>query len=105
MMQLQNSPGPMGKLLAIASGVALLVLGLMFSLVLLVVVLVVGFITLAYFWWKTRALRKVMREQAATQGREHGPIIEGEAVVIEEAGGAPLQVEITTPDEKASSVR
>lgn len=83
-MQLQNSSGPMGKLLAIASGVVLLVLGLMFSLALLVIAVVVGIIAFAYFWWKTRAMRKVMREQAAAQEREHGSVIEGEAVVVKE---------------------
>lgn len=40
---------------------------LMFSVVALGVLLVGGAVFLGYFWWKTRALRRSLREQAAQQ--------------------------------------
>ena len=73
--------GPLAKVIAVIGGAALLALGFVFSLVLLAVVAVAGSALLGYVWWKTRALRKRMREQAPfetppTQGR----IIEGEVI-------------------------
>jgi hypothetical protein len=52
----------------------------MFSLVLITAIAVVGLAVWCYFMWKTRKVRRVMREQAPT-----GSVIEGEAVVIEES--------------------
>ncbi len=40
-----------------------MVLGVMFSAVLLIFIVAAGLIVFAYLWWKTRALRKQMREQ------------------------------------------
>ncbi len=87
--------GPLAKLLAFIAGATLLVLGFMFSVVLLAVVAVVVLCVWGYFWWKTRELRRVLREQQA--GRASAPgapdapstprggqIIEGEAVLVEE---------------------
>jgi UPF0716 family protein affecting phage T7 exclusion len=51
-----------GKLLALVAGVILLVLGFMFSLVLLVVFVAVGLLLGAWFFWKTRHVRKAMNE-------------------------------------------
>lgn len=76
-------PGPLAKFFALVLGTLLLVLGLMFSVVLLAVVAVLGLGAWGYFWWKTRALRQAMREQAERTGNG-GTIIEGEAVVVEE---------------------
>ncbi len=67
----------------------LLVAGLMFSAVLLVFIVSAGLIIFSYFWWKTRALRRQMREQMSQQtmdGTAHeveagkGEIIEGEVI-------------------------
>lgn len=67
----------------------LLVAGLMFSAVLLVFIVFAGLIIFSYFWWKTRALRRQMREQMSSQtmdGTAHevdaskGEIIEGEVI-------------------------
>jgi hypothetical protein len=86
-------PGPFAKFFALVLGAVLLVLGLMFSVVLLAVVAVLGLAAWGYFWWQTRALRKAMREQAAGaaasrdgtgDGMMGGRVIEGEAVVVEE---------------------
>jgi Flp pilus assembly protein TadB len=89
MMQVQNEPGLLGKLFVLVITAILLVLGFMFSVVLLTVVAVLGLVAFAYFWWKTRALRKAMRERqpAGTGGDAdviEGDVIEGEAVVVEE---------------------
>lgn len=86
--------GPLGKLLAFIAGAMLLVLGFMFSVVLLAVVAVVVLCVWGYFWWKTRELRRVLREQqearpgAASQDADIR-IIEGEAVVVEERDTSP----------------
>lgn len=62
-------------------GAALLVVGAMFSVVLLAVILVVGMIVWAYLWWHTRELRRAMRAQGRAGGN-HGQVIEGEAVIV-----------------------
>lgn len=67
----------------------LLVVGLMFSAILLVFIVSAGLIISIYFWWKPRALRRQMREQMSSQtmdGTAHevdaskGEIIEGEVI-------------------------
>ncbi len=88
---LQES-GPFAKLLAAVGGVVLLVLGFMFSLVVLAVALVVGLGIWGWFWWKTRKLRQQIDEQMRENpppGWERpsspaGHVIEGEAVIVEE---------------------
>jgi O-antigen/teichoic acid export membrane protein len=72
------------KLVTLISGVVLLLLGLMFSVVVLVGVVVVGLLVLGYLWWKTREIRRVMRE--APVNRQGGDVIEGEAVVVDDSG-------------------
>lgn len=77
-------PGILAKLLAFLLSAALFVLAFMFSVVALAVVAVVGLGVAGWFWWKTRALRRQMREQGsmASAGRAQadGEIIEGEVV-------------------------
>ena len=85
--------GPLGKLAAAVVGAVALAVGLMFSLVFVVVVVVAGIGIWAYFWWKTRALRRHLREQAeqgafmqqpsaAGEPASDGQVIDGEAVRI-----------------------
>ncbi len=76
----------LGKLLALVAGAILLVLGFMFSLVLLSVFIALALTLGAWFFWKTRHMRKAMREAAATRGPPPtgGDVIEGEAVIVEE---------------------
>ncbi|MES1981138.1 MAG: hypothetical protein V4443_01565 [Pseudomonadota bacterium] len=81
------------KAVAIVATAALAVVALMFSAVLLAVVLSVGVVVFAYLWWKTRELRKLMRNalprQAANDvfGGEtsRGEVIEGEVVRPDES--------------------
>ena len=77
--QASQQPGPLAKLLGVVMGVILLVVGVMFSVLVFAVVLVAGLMLWAYLWWKTRALRKAMRERAPA-----GVVIDGEAVVVDE---------------------
>jgi len=81
---LTRETGPLKKLVTLISGVVLLLLGLMFSVVVLVGVVVVGLLVLGYLWWKTREIRRVMRE--APVNRQGGDVIEGEAVVVDDSG-------------------
>jgi hypothetical protein len=66
---------------ALLSGVILLVLGFMFSVILFAGIAVLGLALWGYLAWKTRKLRRAMREQAAAS---NGQVIDGEAVVVEE---------------------
>jgi membrane protein implicated in regulation of membrane protease activity len=65
---------------ALLSGVILLVLGFMFSVILFAVIAFLGLALWGYLAWKTRKLRRAMREQASSNGQ----VIDGEAVVVEE---------------------
>jgi UPF0716 family protein affecting phage T7 exclusion len=85
MSQAKPPTGPLGQALALVVGAILLVLGFMFSLVLLAVFVTVGLMLGAWFFWKTRHLRKAMRESAAMRNPPaEGNVIEGEAVIVEE---------------------
>ncbi len=85
MNQTNPPPGLLGKLLAFVVATILLVLGLMFSVVLLAVFVIVAIALGAWFFWKTRHLRKAMREAGAMRSPPaDGHVIEGEAVIVEE---------------------
>lgn len=75
----------LGQILALVAAVVLLVLGFMFSVVLLAVFVVIGLTVGAWFFWKTRHMRKAMREAGATrQAPTEGNVIEGEVIIVEE---------------------
>ena len=57
-----NPPGLLQKVLALIVTVVLAILGLMFSVVLFSAILVAVVIFGTYLWWKTRAIRKQMRQ-------------------------------------------
>ncbi len=69
-----KEPGLLAKLFAVAGGVVLLVVGVMFSLVIVVAAAIIAAGVLGYLWWKTRDLRRQMRENPPG-----GHVIEGEA--------------------------
>jgi len=97
--------GPVGKFLALIVGAVLLVLGFMFSVVILAILAVVLLVGGAWFWWKTRALRRVLREEMAHVMQEasrraaqdrapaSGEVIDGEASVVEESQRRPAMPE------------
>ncbi len=91
MNQLPHTPAKLPRLLrkivALIVAAAALTLVLMFSAVLLAVIFVVGTIAWAYLWWKTRAMRKQMREfQARAMQREqtasNDAVFEGEVIRV-----------------------
>ena len=85
MSQTKPPTGPLAQALALVVGAILLVLGFMFSLVLLAVFVAVGLTLGAWFFWKTRHLRKAMREAGAMRNPPaDGDVIEGEAIIVEE---------------------
>jgi uncharacterized protein (DUF58 family) len=85
-----KSSGPLRKLVALIVTAALVGLVLMFSAVLLVIIIIVGTIAGAYLWWKTRELRKHMRNfssrnvVAEEKAREEG-VVEGEVIRVVES--------------------
>jgi nicotinamide riboside transporter PnuC len=85
MSQAKPPTGPLGQIFSLVAGLILLVLGFMFSVMLLAVFVAVGLTLGAWFFWKTRHLRKAMREAAAMRNPPaDGDVIEGEAVIVEE---------------------
>ncbi len=96
---MNQQPGFFTKLLTLLASVVLLIVGLMFSVLFLAVVAAVGLVVWGYFWWKTRELRKVMREQQQSEpfgnpGTGSGHVVDGEATVVE---GEFTQVRVTLP--------
>jgi len=71
--------GPLEKLLAFGLSAGLLVLAVMFSLAALVVVAIAGLAFAGWFWWKTRALRRQVKE-ATVSAYRGGRIIDGEVM-------------------------
>lgn len=82
-----KTPGLLRKLVALVMTVALVGLVLMFSAVLLAVILVVGTVAGAYIWWRTRELRKQMRDFHSRTMREEASasndaVFEGEVIRV-----------------------
>lgn len=82
-----NLRGLAGKIVGVAVGAVGLVLAAMFSLVLMMALLGAGLVFGGYLWWKTRALRRQIREAQlqAQAGREQnaghvGVTIEGRSI-------------------------
>jgi uncharacterized protein YneF (UPF0154 family) len=81
--RLENRRGPWGGraravvagALAILTSAALLIVGVMFSLVVLSILVVLGLGIFAFVWWKTRELRRQLREKPPG-----GRVIEGEVI-------------------------
>ncbi len=91
----QGGPGLLGRLLSLVVAGVLLVLALMFSVVVFAALALVALLAGAWFWWKTRDLRRQMKaaEEAwrnAPAGRADmdnaesgdGVVIEGEVVRV-----------------------
>lgn len=90
--------GFFGKLFAAVAAGGLLVLGFMFSVVIVAVAAVAGLLFWGWMWWRTRDLRRRMREQMDAQmqtpfGDEPSPggrVIEGE-IIRSERDEPPLR--------------
>lgn len=72
-------PGLVRKLVAAIAGTLILVGAFMLSIVVLAVVALAGLAGGAYLWWRTRELRKRLREHARARPAD-GRIIEGEVM-------------------------
>jgi hypothetical protein len=81
-----KSPGPLRKLMALIMAVVLVGLVLMFSAVLLAIILIAGVLAWVYLWWRTRHLRKQMRDyppRGVVMEVFEGEVIEGEVIRVE----------------------
>jgi len=75
-----ETQGPLRKLAAFVLTIAMFALVLMFSVMLFVVVFTAGAIAMSYLWWRTRELRKQMRNHPPGGVVIEGEVIEGEVV-------------------------
>ena len=69
-----TAPSLLGRVAAILAGAVALVVAFMFSVVALAIVSVVILIGVGYVWWKTRDLRRRLRENPPG-----GRVIDGDA--------------------------
>lgn len=74
-----SRPGLLTKILTATAGAVMLVGAFMISLVALAAIAAVGLVAGLYLWWRTRELRRRMREQMR-QRPPGGQIIEGEVI-------------------------
>jgi cyanate permease len=74
---LGTASGVLGKALTLIVGAALLVAGFMLSMVVFAVLAALALVAWGYLWWKTRDLRRELRERPAAGGR----VIEGEVIL------------------------
>lgn len=75
-----KSPSLLSKVAKIVATIVLIGLALMFSALLFVVILTVGAMAWGYLWWKTRDLRRQMREYSPNDVVIEGDVIEGEVI-------------------------
>ncbi len=74
-----HAPGFLVTVVTIAVGAVLLVAGFMFSLLVFAIVVTGGLLVLGYLWWKTRDLRRQIREQMRERPAAER-VIEGEVI-------------------------
>lgn len=80
-----DGAGLLGRILGVAASVVVVVAAFTVSVVLVAVALTGALAGFGYLWWRTRALRRKLREQQArgpeARGPEaHGRVIEGEVI-------------------------
>ncbi len=69
--------GWVGRVVAATAGIVLIIAGFMLSLIAFVAVATVGMLGALYLWWRTRDLRRQLREMQ--DNPPGGRIIEGDA--------------------------
>ena len=74
-----NAESFLRKALGVILGAVLLAAALLFSVVVFAVLAVGGLLVLGYLWWKTRDLRRQLRQQVR-EPAPGGRVIEGEVV-------------------------
>jgi hypothetical protein len=86
-----ESPSLLRKVAGFVVTAALIGLVLMLSALLVIVILTAGAMTWGYLWWKTRDLRKQMRQHPSVDGMNDGEVIRGKVIegeVIRVAGSS-----------------
>jgi len=81
----RQTPSLPGQILTLALTAVFLVVALMFSVVVFVVLAVGGLLVWIYFWWKTRELRKQLRDRPL-DASDRGQVIEGEVIRADDVG-------------------
>jgi len=89
-----GSANPLQKVVALVISIVLAGLMLMFSAVVFAFILVIGLLAWGYVWWKTRKIRKQMRDFSPqsvvmenavdTENVYSGEVIEGEVIHVVE---------------------
>ena len=82
-------PGALRRVAALIVTAAVVGLALMFGVVLLVALVLLGTMGWAYLWWKTRELRKMMRNFSSSEERREATasndaVFEGEVIRVVE---------------------
>jgi hypothetical protein len=90
-----NLPNPLRKMVVFVLTVVLIGLVFMFSMVVLAIILVAGAIAWGYLWWKTRELRKQMRNFPPRGVVMEGEVVEGEKIRGEVIKGEVIRVDDT----------
>jgi len=62
----------LGRALALAAGTVVVVAAFAASLALIAVAFAAGLLAWGYVWWRTRALRRTLRERAAANAADYG---------------------------------
>ena len=75
-----HAPGVLGRVMTFALGAMLLLGAVMLSVLVFASIATVGALMFGYLWWKTRGLRKQMREQRMPENAPQGCVIEGEVI-------------------------
>lgn len=89
-----NFPNPLKQVVAVIATVTLIGLALMFSVVVIAFVLVAGTLGWGYLWWKTRELRKQMRNYPPRSAEMDGEAAGGEEFRGEEFRGEVIEGEV-----------
>lgn len=97
-----NSPGLLRKTAAVITMVVLAGVALMFSAILLAAILIVVVFGGAYLWWKTRALRKLMKEQMLGFPPHGGATMRSDAFAGEVFKGEVIEGEVIRVDKSTA---
>ena len=82
------APGPLAKAALVAGGLVVIAVGLVVSVAVAAVAVVAGAVGFGWLAWKTRDLRRAVRDELAARGAGIGPgrapgrVIEGEAASV-----------------------
>ena len=84
-----NQPSALRKIAGVVVTIVVAIIALMFSAVFFTVIAVLGLIAWAYLWWKTREVRKQMRDLAEQsqsvmreQSASNDEVFEGEVIRV-----------------------